>query len=119
MPRLRNSSPFFMGVIDEDNRTFDVLGPLLDDSGLTSWVFKLRQAGRNDRCVSYNGSRASAMDSQRGYRFVDDLLAESPKDRITGNSDRPNIGKKNARPSALSLARHNENLLISGLEGGF
>jgi hypothetical protein len=84
MPKLRKNDSFYMVIIDEDNHTFSVVGPLLDDRGVTNSVCELQQAGRNVRCFSHNGSRISAMESQRGYRYVDNLFATSSEDNMVG-----------------------------------
>jgi hypothetical protein len=71
-------------IVDEDNHTFSVVGPLLDDSGLTNRAYELQQVGRNVRCFSHHGSRISATESQRGYRYVDNLFATSSEDNLVG-----------------------------------
>jgi len=43
---------FFVVVVDEDRGLFNVLGPMVDDTGITNGVYEAQQTGREVRCFS-------------------------------------------------------------------
>lgn len=44
------SNQFWIVVKDEDNKTFNVLGPRSDDTAVTKAVYEARKTGRNVNC---------------------------------------------------------------------
>jgi hypothetical protein len=58
MLRERHDEPFYLIVIDRDNRTFSVEGPMIDDRQWNHAVVVAQKSGRQVRCSTANGSSA-------------------------------------------------------------
>lgn len=69
MPRRRRIEPFYLIVVDGDQGTFTVEGPMTDDTRWTHAVYLAQQSGRNVRCSSaqYPSADAAAADWLRHY----------------------------------------------------
>ncbi len=48
----KNWCVFFLIVIDEDKKVFNVVGPMTDDRGWNKKIVELQKSGRHVRCVS-------------------------------------------------------------------
>ena len=46
------NDPYYVIVVDHDNKAFDVLGPMHDDSAVTSDVSKGQERGRQVNCFA-------------------------------------------------------------------
>jgi len=65
MPRGHRGAPFYMIIIDKDNGTFSVEGPMIDDKHWNHAVVVAQKAGRQVRCFTASGF--SAQDAARNW----------------------------------------------------
>ncbi len=54
MPKSRRIDPFCLVVVDRDQKTFSVEGPMTDDTRWVSAVSRVQEAGREVNCSSSN-----------------------------------------------------------------
>jgi hypothetical protein len=65
MPQGQYGAPFYMIIIDKDNGTFSVEGPMTDDKHWNHAVVVAQKAGRQVRCFTASGF--SAEDATRNW----------------------------------------------------
>lgn len=80
MPRVRKIDPFFIVVTDEDQQTFNVLGPMADDSQINHRVVLCQSQGRKVNCHTAGSSQSRAQiiasyTQQFGFSYSDELIA--------------------------------------------
>lgn len=86
MPRTRRVEPFYLVIIDEDSRVFNVVGPLQNDKEWNKKIAEMQKRGRKIKCFSHPGtySRHSIIkeiSESRGYTFSDRLIIVEPEDK--------------------------------------
>jgi hypothetical protein len=86
MTRNRKAKPFYLIIIDEDRRVFNVVGPLHDDEEWNSRVVEMQNKGRKVRCFSRHEPSSRdliiAETSQGGpYKYSDRLIIDRPEDK--------------------------------------
>lgn len=74
MPKRKRFEAMFLIITDHDNRVFNILGPILDDTNETNRVCELQGAGRNINCHVAQGytnreSIIRAYTEQTGYQY--------------------------------------------------
>ena len=78
----RKVTPFYLIIGDHDRKLFNVIGPMTNDTHLTSEVYKAQQTGRNIYCTSAKGTTKEAAiekyQSQFGYTYTEALLTDTP-----------------------------------------
>lgn len=68
--KQRRGPPFLLVIVDEDNRTFTVEGPMVDDTRWNEAVGDARTAGRNVLCfIAHSHASAAAHANSQGLRF--------------------------------------------------
>lgn len=65
MPRRRKINPFLLVIVDSDNKTFSIEGPMTDDTAWISAVVRVRKSGRTVNCY-FGGSDRHAIISDYG-----------------------------------------------------
>lgn len=85
MPRPRKLRSFFLVVVDEDKKVFNVVGPITDDRGWNKRIVDAQKQGRNVGCFTWPtiDSVQNILDSyseQTGYRFSDMSVIDEPED---------------------------------------
>jgi hypothetical protein len=86
MPKHRKIQPFFLFLVDDENRIFNIIGPITNDTDWINKIFELQETGRKVRCFSAGIDKSIDMLSksyseQTGYTFSHVLIAEEPEDR--------------------------------------
>jgi hypothetical protein len=74
-------SPFYLVVIDDDRKLFNVIGPMVDDTSWTNRVARAQDEGLNVRCQSSPSApprTLSLWDVQ--YQATDESLLSPPPD---------------------------------------
>lgn len=79
MPKRKMFEQMFLIITDHDNRVFNILGPIIDDTNPTNRVWELKRAGRNINChvAEEYGNRESIIrdyTKQTGYQYVDSSI---------------------------------------------
>ena len=80
MPRARRIDPFFIVVTDADQKKFNVLGPMTDDTQINHRVVLCQDQGRKVNChtAGPGQSRAQIIASytqQFGFAYSDEPIA--------------------------------------------
>ena len=86
MPRQRRIDPFYLVLVDHDNKVFNVVGPMSDDTDWNKDIAELQRTGRKTNCFSVPGSELlnniiNSCSRQTGYNFSQKLIAPIPEDR--------------------------------------
>jgi hypothetical protein len=71
--RPKQIQPFFIIVTDSDKKTFNVLGPMTDDTQITNQVARCQEQGRRVNCHTAGPGRSREQviaDYQRQYDFT-------------------------------------------------
>jgi hypothetical protein len=83
--RERSGSRMFLLVlVDEDQKLFNVLGPITDDDEWNAKIVDLQKSGRNARCFSSGVERsveelAALYSRQTGFAYSNILITEAPQ----------------------------------------
>jgi hypothetical protein len=77
---------FLLVVVDEDEKVFNIVGPMTDDSEWNAKIVELQKSGRNVRCSSTVTERSVAELSelysrQTGFRYSNTLITYLTKPR--------------------------------------
>jgi hypothetical protein len=74
MPRARQIPPFFLVVVDRNQKTFSVEGPMTDDTRWNSAVCRAQEAGREVNCFTSHTANceqaAAEYAAEYGFRRV-------------------------------------------------
>ena len=86
MPRQMKIQPFLLFLVDHDNRIFNIVGPISDDTDWTNKIFELQKEGRKVQCFTSSSNKsidilAGSYSKQTGYTFSRGLISDEPKDR--------------------------------------
>jgi hypothetical protein len=81
MVRRRRVEPFFMIVTDSDEKTFNVLGPMSDDTQINHKVVLWQERGRHVNCHSsgLGHSREQLIANYKresGFEYTDEPIAD-------------------------------------------
>lgn len=85
MPRQRRAQPFLKIIVDHDNKVFNIVGPITDDTDWIKKIVELQKAGRDARCFTSHsiesiGNVADSYSKQTGDTFSHVLITDEPED---------------------------------------
>lgn len=83
MSARRAKRSFFLVLVDDDQKTFNVVGPMTDDTAWNHKIVSLQEGGRQVRCFSTETTRtmeeiAARYARQTGFAYSEKLVAEPP-----------------------------------------
>lgn len=78
---------FYLAIVDEDNKIFNIVGPIESDAVWNEKICALQDEGKRIRCFSFpiTESLKSVIDSyskQSGYSFSEKLICEISKNEF-------------------------------------
>lgn len=96
MGRSKSSSTrreFFLVLVDEDRRIFNIVGPIADDDAWSAKIVELQNSGRKVRCFATGVERsveqiALLYSNQTGFTYSINLIAEPSQLSTTDIRDR-------------------------------
>jgi hypothetical protein len=79
---------FFLVLLDDDKKVFNVVGPMTDDTAWNKKVVELQTLGRRVRCISTSADRsvqaiAALYSRQTGFTHSTSLILEPPADEFS------------------------------------
>jgi len=80
VPRTRKIEPFFIVVTDADQKIFNVLGPMIDDTQINHRVVMCQDRGRMVNCHTAGSGQSreqiiASCTRQFGFAYSDDPIA--------------------------------------------
>lgn len=74
---------FLLVLVDEDNKNFNIVGPMTDDTGWINRILELQNTGRAVKCFTAGflipSEIADSYARQTGYTFTSKLITDSSK----------------------------------------
>lgn len=86
MVKRRRIDPFHLVIVDDDNKVFNVEGPMIDDDPWNWKIVELQKKSRKVRCFSRRGSKDSIVrevSRSTRYSFTDRSILSEPEDRTS------------------------------------
>ncbi len=105
----RSHSPlFFLVVVDEDEKVFNIVGPMTDDSEWNAKIIELQKSGRNVRCFASGTERsvdqlAALFSSQTGFSYSNTLITNVPRRRDSYQGPLPDYAARADRSRVVKL----------------
>lgn len=107
---LRRERPdlFYLILVDHDNKVFNIIGPISDDTNWNKKISELQHTGREVNCFSVPSSELfdnikNSYSRDTGYNFSRELITTEPEDysmeytgllpRYAQNADRKKLVK--------------------------
>jgi hypothetical protein len=78
MPLHHGGNSFLLAIVDEDERTFTIEGPMTDDRPWINAVCRAQEAGRHVRCFTTASGREEAiteLEHTYGWRLVTAIVS--------------------------------------------
>jgi hypothetical protein len=75
---------FFLVLVDEDRKLFNIVGPMTDDTAWGRKIVELQESGKNVRCFALAADRSvdeivALYSRQTGYKYTKTLITETPQ----------------------------------------
>jgi len=86
MVKRRRIDPFHLVIVDDDNKVFNIEGPMIDDDPWNWQIVELQKKSRKVRCFSRRGSKDSIVreiSRSTRYSFTDQSILSEPEDRTS------------------------------------
>lgn len=131
MPRQRRVEAFYLVLVDHDNKVFNIVGPMSDDTDWNKSISELQHASRKVNCFSVPSDKLlddiiHSYSGQTGYTFSRELIVVEPENRsmeYTGplpkyaeNADRKKLVKILCKGNCNSTAWAEMNVNYPGQE---
>ena len=73
-----SAKPFYLFIVDHDNKVFTKIGPMNDDTSWISRVVAMQKKGRNINCFNVNTKDISGCvqeyETQKNYKFTSNIM---------------------------------------------